>query len=44
MENGLSELRKDINSGKIEEIIKSYENVFGDYLYVIGKKQAGNTL
>ncbi len=42
VENGLSELRKDIDSGKIEEIIKSYDNDLGDYLYVIGKKPAGN--
>ena len=42
VENGLSELRKDIDSGKIEETIKSYENNFGDYVYVIGKKPAGN--
>lgn len=42
VEQGLSELRKDIDSGKINEIIKSYENDFGDYLYIIGKKPAGN--
>lgn len=41
VENGLSELRKDIDSKKIEEIIKSYENGFGDYLYIIGKKPSG---
>jgi len=34
---GLQKLRKDINSGKISEIIRSYENDFGDYLYIIGK-------
>lgn len=38
VENGLSELRIDIDSGNIEEVIKSYENDLGDYLYVIGKK------
>lgn len=37
VEKGLSELRKDIDSGKINEIIQSYENDFGDYLFVIGK-------
>lgn len=37
---GLSELRKDIDNGEINKIIKSYENNFGDYLYVIGKKPA----
>ncbi|MEM7086113.1 MAG: class I SAM-dependent methyltransferase [Bacteroidota bacterium] len=36
---GLSALKKDIDSGKINEIIRSYENDFGDYLFVIGKKQ-----
>jgi ubiquinone/menaquinone biosynthesis C-methylase UbiE len=41
VENGLAELRKDIDSGKIKEIIKSYENDLGDYLYVIGKNPAG---
>jgi ubiquinone/menaquinone biosynthesis C-methylase UbiE len=40
--NGLLELRKDIDSGKVEKIIESYENDFGDYLYIIGKKPAGN--
>ncbi len=35
---GLSKLRKDIDSGKINEIIKSYKNDFGDYLYIVGKK------
>lgn len=39
VEQGLSELRKDIDSGKINEIIKSYENDHGDYLYVIGETQ-----
>lgn len=38
VEKGLLELRKDIDSGKIEKIMKSYENGLGDYLYVIGKK------
>jgi len=35
---GLAQLRKDINSGKINTIIKSYENNLGDYLYIIGEK------
>jgi len=38
VKSGLIALRKDIDSGKIDEIIKSYENDFGDYLYIIGKK------
>lgn len=42
VEQGLLVLRKDIDSGKINEIINSYKNDFGDYLYIIGKKPAGN--
>lgn len=38
VETGLVTLRTDIDSGKIKEIIKSYENDFGDYLYIIGMK------
>lgn len=38
IDKGLTELRKDIDSGKIEDIKRSYENDFGDYLYVIGEK------
>ena len=37
---GLLALRKDIDSGKINEIIKSYENDFGDYVYIVGEKPA----
>lgn len=37
VQNGLDKLRRDIDSGKIKEIIKSYENNLGDYLYIIGK-------
>jgi hypothetical protein len=40
VERGLSELRNDIDHGKIDEIIKSYENDFGDYLYIVGRKPA----
>ncbi len=38
VENGLALLKVDIKSGKINEIIKSYNNDFGDYLYINGKK------
>ncbi|MFK7810363.1 MAG: class I SAM-dependent methyltransferase [Saprospiraceae bacterium] len=38
VEKGLTELRSDIDKGKIEEVIKSYENKMGDYLYIIGEK------
>lgn len=39
VEKGLSTLREDINSGKINDVIKSHENSLGDYLYIIGKKR-----
>jgi len=34
---GVAVLRQDIQSCKIEQIITSYENDMGDYLYLIGK-------
>jgi SAM-dependent methyltransferase len=40
VENGLAELRTDIDTRKIDSIIKSYNNDFGDYLYIIGEKSA----
>ncbi len=42
VEQGLFELRKDIDSGKISDVFKSYENDFGDYLFIIGKKPASH--
>lgn len=44
IEQGLLELRKDIDNGRIKSIIKSYENDFGDYLFVIGKKPVVNSM
>ncbi len=44
VKQGLSQLKKDIDNGKIEAIIKSYENDFGDYLYIIGKKPADSAI
>ncbi|MBW1294779.1 class I SAM-dependent methyltransferase [Aquimarina litoralis] len=38
VEQGLKSLREDIDSGKISEIIKSYKNDLGDYLYIIAQK------
>lgn len=38
VENGLAALRKDIDSQKIKDIMESYQNNHGDYLYIIGKK------
>ena len=41
VEKGFSELKTDITTGKIHEIIKSYENSIGDYLFVISRKKKG---
>lgn len=38
IKQGLTLLRKDIDSGKFDEITQSYQNNLGDYLYIIGKK------
>ncbi|WP_111683769.1 class I SAM-dependent methyltransferase [Winogradskyella tangerina] len=38
VETGLENLRSDIDSGKIEKVIKNYENDKGDYLYLIIEK------
>ena len=38
VKQGLSQLRNDIDSGKINEITTSYENEMGDYLFIIGQK------
>lgn len=35
---GLTQLEADIRSGKIKEIMQAYENEWGDYLFLIGKK------
>jgi len=40
VENGLVKLREDIDSGKVKDIIKSYDTDLGDYLYIIGEKSA----
>jgi len=37
VEAGLNSLKKDIDSGKINDIIKSYENSDGDYLFIVVK-------
>ena len=37
-EHGLRKLEKDIQSGKINEVIKSFESDIGDYLFVVGSK------
>lgn len=38
VEKGLINLEKDIESNNINEIIKSYENDLGDYLFITAKK------
>lgn len=38
VKNGLQKLRQDIDSGKIEQIMKMFENEEGDYLFVVGGK------
>lgn len=38
VERGLEKLKQDVSSAAIGEIMKSYENDLGDYLYVIAEK------
>jgi len=38
VESGLKELRKDIDSGKVNEVTKAYENDLGDYMFVVCRK------
>ena len=38
VELGLLQLRKDIDDGTINDIIQSFKNDLGDYIYVIGQK------
>jgi len=39
VEKGLSALKTDIASEKIHQIIKSYENTLGDYMFIVGTNQ-----
>ncbi|EDP98563.1 class I SAM-dependent methyltransferase [Kordia algicida OT-1] len=39
VEKGLTQLEKDIASGDIQKIIKSYENREGDYLFLLSQKE-----
>nr|WP_298998905.1 class I SAM-dependent methyltransferase [uncultured Allomuricauda sp.] len=41
VKNGLLRLREDIDSGEIKNVMKTYENDFGDYLFIIGKTPLG---
>jgi len=38
IEKGLIHLKSDINSGKIAQVVSSYQNEKGDYLFIIAKK------
>lgn len=38
VEQGLLTLRQDIDAGKINQIMRSYENNLGDYLYIVAEK------
>lgn len=38
VDQGLEKLRKDMDSGQIEKILKSYKNNWGDYLFIVGRK------
>jgi ubiquinone/menaquinone biosynthesis C-methylase UbiE len=38
VEPGLDKLSRDIETGRIEEVIASYRNAFGDYLFVVVEK------
>lgn len=42
VESGLYQIQQDMESGKIEEIMESHENELGDYLFIIGKKEAAH--
>ncbi len=35
---GLAKLRADIEKGRIDEIVRRYDNDLGDYLYIMGEK------
>lgn len=39
VQNGLAQLEKDITSGKIKDIMASYKNDLGDYLYINTRKR-----
>jgi len=38
LKSGLEKLERDIESGEINKIIKSYESSLGDYLFVVASK------
>ncbi len=42
VEKGLTELKKDIDSGQIDDVTKLYENDLGDYLYIVAENKTSN--
>lgn len=38
VKNGLAQLREDVATGKIDEVMKKYESEVGDYLFVAAQK------
>jgi ubiquinone/menaquinone biosynthesis C-methylase UbiE len=41
VEKGLMKLRKDIDTGKIKDVMQSFQNDEGDYLFITGQKTGG---
>ena len=39
IEKGLQQMREDIDTGKITEIMMAHENDLGDYLFIVGEKK-----
>ena len=44
IDDSMAKLRIDIDSGHIQNIIKSYENDLGDYVFIIGKKLSNTSI
>ena len=42
VDQGLSQIRTDIDSGKINHIMDSYKNDWGDYMFIVGQKISDN--
>lgn len=41
---GLAQLRKDIDNGKITKVIKDYKNDLGDYIFILGENPLANQI
>lgn len=39
--SGCQQLKRDIDSGKIHDVIQEYTSTLGDYMFVIGQKELG---